>query len=170
MTKKRIIGLIFIFSSIALLCSLTLFVFFGGEKSLPSIIGKKDGPVGKEETVSAEQGAYDEIQDDIGSFIAVNHEFYNETLGWGRENNIKWHKQKEQAERIQANLKALSTDNSDLQEDFTAIDQMAESIIDGTEDKKTALMLHRYFHDLDVVFNEYKDTKDFYNLIEFKGE
>lgn len=110
------------------------------------------------------------MYEDLGDFIASNHTFYNETLGWGRDRKVSWLKQKEQADLIVTSLKKISAENKDLQTDLDTIASLAKTVQSGTREKDALIKLHRYFHDLDIGFNDYKDTTDYFDVTEYKGE
>lgn len=121
---------------------------------------------------SANMGADESglMYNDLGDFIASNHTFYNETLGWGRDRFVSWSKQRKQAELITNSLDQLSAENVDLQKDLITIAALAESVQSGSKDKDDILKLHRFFHDLDINYNDYKDTADYFDITEYKGE
>lgn len=104
----------------------------------------------------------------VGSFIKKFHEKYNQSLGWGGIDSVKWEAQMETAAEISSILKGIQTDNGDLQADFEAIAKYAKMIEGGERDKKALLKLHRYFHDLDIEFNSYKQTNDYFDVTEYK--
>jgi hypothetical protein len=110
------------------------------------------------------------MYEDLKDFIASNHTFYNETLGWGRDRKVSWPKQKEQADLIVTSLKKISAENKDLQTDLDTIASLAKTVQSGTREKDALIKLHRYFHDLDIGFNDYKDTTDYFDVTEYKGE
>lgn len=105
----------------------------------------------------------------VGSFISEFHKKYNDTLGWGRIDNVEWDEQREIASEIISVLAKVKTENTALQADFDTISNYSRTIEDGEKDKKILLQLHRYFHDLDVEFNQYKDTNDYFNVTKYKG-
>ncbi|WP_394141055.1 hypothetical protein [Cytobacillus oceanisediminis] len=119
---------------------------------------------------TAEMAEQDLMYSDLGDFIASNHTFYNETLGWGRDRFVSWSKQRKQAELIANSLKSLSAENEDLQQDLNMIGNLAEKVQGGTKDKEALIKLHRFFHDLDIDYNDYKDTTDYFDVTEYKGE
>jgi cell division protein FtsI/penicillin-binding protein 2 len=121
-------------------------------------------------SANAEAPAQGLMYEDLGDFIASNHTFYNETLGWGRDRKVSWPKQREQADLIVNSLKKISAENKDLQTDLGTITSLAETVQSGTEEKDVLIKLHRYFHDLDIGFNDYKDTTDYFDVTEYKGE
>jgi hypothetical protein len=110
------------------------------------------------------------MYEDLGDFIASSHTFYNETLGWGRDRKVSWPKQKEQADLIINSLKKISAENKDLQTDLDTIASLAKTVQSGTREKDALIKLHRYFHDLDIGFNDYKDTTDYFDVTKYKGE
>ncbi|WP_370223971.1 hypothetical protein [Cytobacillus sp.] len=124
----------------------------------------------KKTSANAETSEQDLMYDDLGDFIASNHTFYNETLGWGRDRKVSWTKQREQADLIVNSLKKISAENEDLQTDLSTIARLAETVQSGTKEKDVLIKLHRYFHDLDIGFNDYKDTTDYFDVTEYKGE
>ncbi|TCN24873.1 hypothetical protein [Mesobacillus foraminis] len=105
----------------------------------------------------------------VGVFIADFHEKYNKSLGWGGIDSVKWTDQKKIAGDILALMASVQTDNKALQTDFESISTYAKQVESGAKDKQILLKLHRYFHDLDVEFNRYKDTKDYYDVTEYKS-
>ena len=104
----------------------------------------------------------------VGSFIHEFHIKYNDTLGWGRIDSVEWKEQREIAAEILSVLAGVETDNTALQDDFKTISNYSRSIEDGIKDKKILLQLHRYFHDLDIEFNGYDDTNDYFNVTKYK--
>lgn len=105
----------------------------------------------------------------VGSFISRFHQKYNKSLGWGGIDSVKWETQMETAAEINSIIKDIQTDNGDLQADFNAISKYAKTIEGGRRDKKALLKLHRYFHDLDIEVNGYKDTNDYFDVTEYKS-
>jgi hypothetical protein len=105
----------------------------------------------------------------VGSFIREFHTKYNDTLGWGRIDSVEWEEQREIASEITAVLETVETDNHALQTDFDTISTYSKTIEDGNKDKKILLQLHRYFHDLDIEFNSYNKTKDYFNVTNYKN-
>lgn len=169
---KRITAFVFIFGFIGLLAFLAIFIFnVGGMNPLQNNSTKGESIVHSNEKVgSTEDNTAEKSDDGLSSFIKENHSFYNETLGWGRDNNIKWEEQREQAESIQSDLENLTSEDNELQTDLDAINELVKTIAAGSKDKDDAIKLHRYFHDLDIVYNDYKDTKDFFKMTRFRGE
>lgn len=104
----------------------------------------------------------------VGAFINQFHTKYNDTLGWGRIDKVDWEEQREIASEIITVLATVETDNPDLQADFDTISNYSRSIANGSKDKKILLYLHRYFHDLDIEFNEYNRTSDYFNVTKYK--
>lgn len=123
---------------------------------------KQDAAVFQQETAKQDYKT-------VGVFISDSHEWYNQTLGWGAFGSVKWDEQKRKAADINTALKDIHTDNTDLQADFEIISDYSNAIANGRKEKQTLLKLHRYFHDLDIEFNGYKKTKDYYNITEYKA-
>jgi hypothetical protein len=106
----------------------------------------------------------------VGLFIKDFHDKYNDSLGWGRIDSVKWSEQTDIATEILHVMDKIQTKNQALQQDLDKISSYANDVISGKEDKDTLLKLHRYFHDLDIEFNGYGDTKDYYNITTYKSE
>ncbi|WP_226642073.1 hypothetical protein [Mesobacillus subterraneus] len=104
----------------------------------------------------------------VGAFIHEFHTKYNDTLGWGRIDKVDWEEQREIASEVISVLTTVETDNTALQADFATISSYSKIIKEGKKEKKTLLQLHRYFHDLDIEFNGYNDTSDYFNITEYK--
>ncbi|MCM3573828.1 hypothetical protein M3172_11580 [Mesobacillus subterraneus] len=104
----------------------------------------------------------------VGGFIREFHTKYNDTLGWGSIDTVDWEEQREIASEIISVLATVETDNTALQADFDTISNYSRTVEEGTRDKKILLQLHRYFHDLDIEFNSYNDTKDYFNVTKYK--
>ncbi|MCM3588052.1 hypothetical protein M3182_20320 [Mesobacillus maritimus] len=106
---------------------------------------------------------------DVGQFIQDFHGKYNDTLGWGRINSIDWTEQKEISNEILKTMKNVQTDNEDLAKDFESIADYANEVVAGKKNQKTLQNLHRYFHDLDIEFNGYNGTDDYFDVTTFKS-
>lgn len=104
----------------------------------------------------------------VGSFIREFHTKYNDTLGWGGIDSVEWEEQRDIASETLSVLATVETDNIALKADFDTISKYSLSIKDGKKDKKILLQLHRYFHDLDIEFNGYNKTKDYFNVTKYK--
>lgn len=124
----------------------------------------------KDQTVAVfKEESGQENYETVGRFISEFHTKYNDTLGWGGIDSVEWDKQREIASEILTVLSAIETSNADLQADFDKISSYSRTISDGTRDKKILRNLHRYFHDLDVEFNDYSKTNDYFNMTKYKG-
>lgn len=125
---------------------------------------------GGAQTVAVFQEESDENSySSVGIFISEFHKKYNDTLGWGRIDTVDWDEQRKITSEIIAVISTVETDNSALQADLDAIANYSRTIEEGIKDKKILLQLHRYFHDLDVEFNQYNDTNDYFNVTKYKG-
>lgn len=121
-----------------------------------------------EDIASFQQDSANKDFKSVGSFISKFHQKYNKSLGWGGIDSVKWDAEMETAAEINSIIKGIQTDNGDLQADFKAISEYAKMIGSGERDKKALLKLHRYFHDLDIEVNGYKDTNDYFDVTEYK--
>lgn len=121
-----------------------------------------------------------EVKEQISQFIDTNHEFFNETLGWGRYKNVNWDQQKERADQIIEEVTvllpkiekqiqtmmeeklltdvAIDDDPRDLKLDFNMIQALLE-IATKNQDVQGLIYAHRVFHDLDVEWNGYTSHK-----------
>ncbi|MGD6796618.1 hypothetical protein [Metabacillus indicus] len=92
---------------------------------------------------------------DAGAFIKEFHEFYNQTTGWERINDLNMPDQIARAEAAKAYAGYFIplTEDPALKNDLEAITMHADSVIAGNAE--TVLTLHRYFHDLDIAVNGY---------------
>lgn len=123
---------------------------------------------------------YPEVKEQISQFIDTNHEFFNETLGWGKYKNVNWNQQKERADQIIEEVTvllpkiekqiqtmmeeklltdvAIDDDPRDLKLDFNMIQALLE-IATKNQDVQGLIYAHRVFHDLDVEWNGYTSHK-----------
>src|SRR5690606_20714940 len=121
-----------------------------------------------------------EVKEQISQFIDTNHEFFNETLGWGKDKNVNWDQQKERADQIIEEVTvllpkiekqiqtmmeeklltdvAIDDDPRDLKHDFNMIQALLE-IATKNQDVQGIIYAHRVFHDLDVEWNGYTSHK-----------
>lgn len=106
----------------------------------------------------------------VTEFISDFHKQYNQTLGWGRIDSVDWKEQRDIAGEILEILSSIRTEHADLQTDFKQIESYAKTIEQGKKDKGSLLYLHRYFHDLDIEFNGYNKTGDYFHVTEFKAK
>jgi len=101
-------------------------------------------------------------------FISEWHDFYNETLGWGKLETTDYTEQKEAAESILAQAENIKIDNKDISADLALIKEAAE-LVAANDNRDAMRSLHRYFHDLDIYFNGYDYTQTF-GVTSYKGE
>lgn len=106
--------------------------------------------------------------DDGHQFISEFHDFYNDTLGWGRIASANYDVQKSKANEILAVLEGVEVHNENLKKDFEQIVFYAEKVTQSN-DKESMKKLHRLFHDLDIYFNGYSYNQTF-GITNFKGE
>ncbi|TXC92159.1 hypothetical protein FS935_07195 [Metabacillus litoralis] len=105
--------------------------------------------------------------EDGHDFITDLHEFYNDTLCWGRVNTADYKKQQEKALHIVSIFKEIEVKDEKLYEDFISIENTAKKIIDS-DDREAMIKLHRLFHDLDIYFNGYSEDHTF-GVTSYKG-
>ena len=101
-------------------------------------------------------------------FISEWHDFYNETLGWGKLETTDYSEQKEAAESILAQAENIEINNKDITADLALIKEAAE-LVAANDNRDAMRSLHRYFHDLDIYFNGYDYTQTF-GVTSYKGE
>ena len=91
------------------------------------------------------------------TFISDFHDFYNDTVCYGRVNSLDMVEQTEALDKILATIKVLKTNNADLRADFSTIAELAKEAKENksNSDSMNFILLHRYFHDLDIYFNGY---------------
>ncbi|WP_445491965.1 hypothetical protein [Niallia sp. 03133] len=102
------------------------------------------------------------------TFIANWHNFYNNTLGWGKIDTASYTEQKEAATSILQQLNGISVKNKQIENDLNSMKQNAQLVIKG-DDREAMRKLHRYFHDLDIFFNGY-DYNQTFGVTEFTGK
>lgn len=105
--------------------------------------------------------------EDGHDFISEFHDFYNNTLGWGRYSTTDYSTQVEKAKVIIEVIENTEVKDKDMQKDFDAMLELAETVV-KKDDRNAMLKLHRYFHDLDIYFNGY-DYKETFRITEFRG-
>lgn len=101
-------------------------------------------------------------------FIGQLHNFYNETLGWGRIDTASYTEQQQKAELIIDALENVDVMDAAVQMDFDKIKELAE-IVASKDDREAMRKLHRYFHDLDIYLNGY-DYNQTFQITIFQGE
>ncbi|WP_082231947.1 hypothetical protein [Halobacillus massiliensis] len=92
----------------------------------------------------------------VQDFVNEAHNFYNETVGWGRDGSLDEDLHLEFADLIQRYFDSHSTDPI-RSEDIASINELAGSLSKSPDFRKKVVQLHRYFHDLDIAVNDYKD-------------
>lgn len=100
-------------------------------------------------------------------FIGQFHDFYNNTLGWGRYSTADYDRQVEKAQLIIKVIENAEVKDKDMRKDFKSILELAETVV-SKDDRNAMLKLHRYFHDLDIYFNGYSYDQTF-KITEFRG-
>ncbi|MDL4843025.1 hypothetical protein [Aquibacillus rhizosphaerae] len=108
------------------------------------------------EEVEEIQETVGENNKNVGAFVSDTHDFYNDTTGYGKIDNLDWNSQTNMAEKIVATLEQMipQVKNENLKSDLESTRQLASTLL---EDQSTSHVrsLHRYFHDLDIALNEY---------------
>ncbi|MCC2251830.1 MAG: hypothetical protein ACQEWU_14310 [Bacillota bacterium] len=104
---------------------------------------------------------------DIGDFIAQAHDFYNDTTGYGAINDIDWDEQVTQAQTIRETINNQLGEiaNESLIRDLDAIKKLTNQL-EQEKNMNTVRQLHRYFHDLDIVWNNYSRSKKLWGVTE----
>lgn len=100
-------------------------------------------------------------------FIVEFHQFYNNTLCWGRVNTANYKEQKDKALEIVEVFKGIEINDEDLYNDFIQIENSAKKVIES-DNRKAMIELHRLFHDLDIHLNGYA-RDDTFGVTAFKG-
>lgn len=100
-------------------------------------------------------------------FITDFHQYYNNTLCWGRVNTANYKEQKDKALEIVEVFKGIEISNEDLYNDFVQIENSAKKVI-KSDNRKAMIQLHRLFHDLDIHLNGYA-RDDTFGVTAFKG-
>ena len=93
-------------------------------------------------------------------FIAEFHDFYNNTLCWGRVKTADYKDQKDTALRIVEAFTSVEVNDERLYDDFESIENAAKQVI-ASDDREAMVILHRLFHDLDIHFNGYSKDNIF---------
>lgn len=105
--------------------------------------------------------------EELGDFIAITHEFYNETTGYGGIGSLDWHAQVEKAEEIKEIITELlpTVKVEALRTDLEHIVNLTDQLIKN-EKEADARNLHRMFHDLDIALNSYNGYDKIWNVTE----
>lgn len=100
-------------------------------------------------------------------FISQLHDFYNNTLGWGRYSTADYSRQVDKARLVIEAIENAEVKDKDMQKDFESILDLAKTVV-SKDDRNAMLKLHRYFHDLDIYFNGYSYDQTF-RITKFRG-
>lgn len=100
-------------------------------------------------------------------FISDLHEFYNNTLCWGRLETADYSRQAEKARLIIEVIKHTRTEDKYMKQDLDTIMSLAQRVTQQ-DDRRAMRDLHRYFHDLDIYFNGYAYHQTF-GITSFRG-
>jgi hypothetical protein len=124
-------------------------------------------PEETQQQIEETQEAVGKEHSEIGEFITNQHDFYNDTTGYGGINNLDWEEQTEAAGEIIAYIDQHidSVSNEALQQDLNAVRNLAANVIEE-EDPEQVRDLHRYFHDLDIALNSYNRYDRIWNITE----
>ncbi|MDR6124767.1 FlaG/FlaF family flagellin (archaellin) [Bacillus sp. SLBN-46] len=104
---------------------------------------------------------------DIGEYIKINHNYWNEELCWGRSKDFNFtlfhNKYKDYIENLNKMIDAV--DDPDLKSDFMLTHDLLVQA-DETKDVSYLIDVHRMFHDLDVKYNDYV-TSDYFGVTKY---
>lgn len=100
---------------------------------------------------------YDNKEESAHAFVSHFHKFYNNTVCYGRVDSLDMDEQMEALDEIVTTLNVLETNNEELRADFNKIADLAREAKENKDEPDTMnyILLHRYFHDLDIYFNGY---------------
>src|SRR5699024_2561409 len=103
---------------------------------------------------------------DIGELIDEAHQIHNITTRYGDIKSLDWDKQRDEADRYNAQLEKESSkiENEALQKDIQKITELAENV--NEEKKETIIHIHRLVHDLDIALNDYSGYDKIWNVTE----
>ncbi|MGG3560580.1 hypothetical protein ABES03_03010 [Neobacillus rhizosphaerae] len=104
---------------------------------------------------------------DIGEYITINHNYWNEELCWGRSKDFDFTLFQKKYKDYIGNLDKMieSVDNPDLKSDFMLTQDLLEQA-EETKDISYLIDVHRMFHDLDVKYNNYA-TSDYFGVTKY---
>lgn len=150
----------------------TLFFFNIFGLNFSSILQKDEQAVdpSAKETVEVVENIQETVGKDhqeVGSFIAQNHKFYNQTTGYGAINSLDWDDQRMKAEEIIEKIDDFLTmvEHDALTDDLKHIKKLAKQVLEN-EEASIIRDLHRMFHDLDIALNSYDGYDKIWNVTE----
>ena len=112
------------------------------------------------------------VTDDLAAMIADTHEQYNNLTGYGNIDGLDQDKAITLSKRVfKESGEALKKGIVDkkLEGDMKTIHQLAKET-STNPDKEQVRLLHRYFHDLDIAVNRYKETDTVFGVTETIGK
>ncbi|WP_157049907.1 hypothetical protein [Thalassobacillus sp. C254] len=124
----------------------------------------------EEETDDSEERTSEEIESEIKEEIARQHTYWNDLTGYGGLDSLSMDEAasslEEQQEKIQDRLLPIATDS--LKEDFKTADSHISAAIEDNNPEELR-MVHRIFHDLDIVINDYSGDTNYFGVTETFG-
>ena len=105
---------------------------------------------------------------DSHEFIGSMHEFYNDTLCYGKLETADYIEQKDKANEILEDLKGITIKDEKLAKDMEEIRTNAKKVA-NSDNRGAMKRLHRLFHDLDIYFNGYS-YHEVFGITAFRGK
>lgn len=154
----------------------TLFFFNVFQLDLGSIFNRGETAGGTEQAELTEEDnkEIERVRADVGKehtelgqYVSDMHKYYNKTTGYGSIGRLDWDDQREKADELIEKMEGYITEveNPALSADIERIQELANAVLDEKESDHVR-QLHRYFHDLDIALNEYKEFDRIWNVTE----
>jgi len=162
--SKKKSGVTWVFAVVSL-CALVIVLLLGFQAN--SISDKNQAEKAGAEAEQKEVSQGEQIDESMQQFIGKMHAFYNETTGYGEIEQLNWEDQMEQADEIIEFIESEkdTIDHEAFEADLKAIVALAHLVAEE-QDKEQVRQLHRYFHDLDIIINDYDESNEIWNVTE----
>ena len=112
------------------------------------------------------------VSEQAGTLIAEYHAKYNELTGYGSIDQLDENSAIRLSRLLEKDMEKIIKQeiaNQDLAKDFEEIYKLAVATKNQADTDRVRL-IHRYFHDLDIAVNQYKDTNEIFGVTKTLGK
>ena len=112
------------------------------------------------------------VSEQAGTLIAEYHAKYNQLTGYGSIDQLDESSAIRLSVLLEKDMEKIIKQeiaNQDLAKDFEEIHKLAVSTKNQAH-KEQVRLIHRYFHDLDIAVNQYKETNQIFGVTKTLGK
>ena len=155
--------------------SIVVGILVAAAATIAFIINQQSGKLSNSEREVIEQineNPPKNVSEQAGTLIAEYHAKYNELTGYGSIDQLDENSAIRLSGLLEKDMESVIKQeiaNQDLARDFKEIYKLAVATKNQAH-KEQVRLIHRYFHDLDIAVNQYKNTNEIFGVTKTLGK